>query len=68
MVIKSLKIKDQLGVVFLLLFMNVFISQCTLERYKHHFDVKHLHGIKGLLFHVFVILNLADVSKEGIKF
>ena len=39
-----------------------------LERYKHHFDVKHLHGIKGLLFHVFVILNLVDVSKEGIKF
>ena len=39
-----------------------------LERCKHHFDVKHLHEIKGLLSHVFVILNLADVSKEGIKF
>ena len=37
--IKSVKIKDQLGVVFLLLFMNVFIFECIFERCKQYFDV-----------------------------
>ena len=39
MVIESNKIKDQLGTVSLLLFMNVFISECTFEKCKPCFNV-----------------------------
>ena len=67
-VIKSIKIKDQLGAVFVcLLIMNVFIYECTFEKCKLYFDISICMKWIDLSYTPFVIMNFIDASKKRIN-